>query len=334
MKRPAVVVGIALFVGALPIAFAQTPSDQSSIDACLAAARSRATDTFQKQPSQEAARLQLEIDAATCFDPTLSPAAAHLIGTVNADLARLAHDVLAGSRSLASYRAAREDRQRKLAQLLADPKQQDALLAGDADGDLVPDSRDQCPKTPAGTPTDARGCPIAVRPGANDERDERNFRATLSGSRTLYNKSCKDAPRPDIPSPLEWGRGAQTKLGSMGFNLAVAKIGGQPAGCEIFYEIQFRFIDPNPGNPALPPAKIVTIVFSASEDLLTDPVRAVFGLPVGSMALSPARDVVREAFLREYFRASWRVRAVNGANQTSPWSAFVTQGPASSGVSG
>ena len=334
MKRRVVAIGFALFVGALSTPFAQTPSGRSRIDTCLAEARSRATDAFRKQPSQEAARLQLEIDAATCFDPKLSPAAAHLIGTVSADLARLARDVISGSRSLASYRAAREDRQRKLAESLADPKQQDALLAGDADGDLVPDSRDRCPKTPVGTPTDARGCPIPVRPGANDERDERSFRATLAGSRTLYNKSCNDAPRPNIPSPLEWGRGPQTKLGSMGFNLAVAKIGGQPAGCEVFYEIQFRFIDPNPGNPALPPAKIVTIVFSASEDLLADPVRAVFGLPVGSMALSPARDVVREAFLREYFRASWRVRAVNGANQTSPWSPFITQGPAVAGVSG
>ena len=74
------------------------------------------------------------------------------------------------------------------------------------------------------------------------------------------------------------------------------------------------------------------MVFSASEDLLDDPVRAIFGLPVGAMVLSPSRTVAREALLRQYFRASWRVRAVNGANQTSPWSPFVTQGPASAGV--
>ncbi len=253
MKRPAVVFAIALFVGALPIAFAQTPSDRSSIDACLAAARHARPTRFKSSP-RRSRRLQLEIDAATCFDPTLSPAAAHLIGTVNADLARLARDVLVGSRSLArivlpvkTASASSPNcwpiRSSRTRCWLATRTVISCPIAG------------PCPKTPAGTPTDARGCPIAVRPGANDERDERNFRATLSGSRTLYNKSCKDAPRPDIPSPLEWGRGAQTKLGSMGFNLAVAKIGGQPAGCEIFYEIQFRFIDPNPGNPALPPAK-------------------------------------------------------------------------------
>jgi hypothetical protein len=133
--------------------------------------------------------------------------------------------------------------------------------------------------------------------------------------------------------PLEWGRGPQTRHQTWGFNLAVAKVGGQPAGCEIFYEVQLRFIDPNAGNPSLPSSKIVTVVFSATEDLLADPRRAVFGIPMET-ALSPARAEAREAFAREYGRATWRVRAVNGSNRTSPWSPFVTQGPASSGVSG
>jgi hypothetical protein len=175
---------------------------------------------------------------------------------------------------------------------------------------------------------------MSASPSTTTEREERELRATLAGASTLFNKACKDAPRPAIPSPLQWGRGQQTKTGQTGFNLAVAKIGGQPQGCEVFYEIQLRFIDPNPGNPALPPAKIVTIVFSASEDLLSDPARAIFGLPVGALVLSPSRNVAREVFLREYFSASWRVRAVNGANQTSPWSPFVTQGPARGGVRG
>ena len=98
---------------------------------------------------------------------------------------------------------------------------------------------------------------------------ERELRETLAGARTLFNASCKDAPPLAIPAPLEWGRGQQTKHRTAGFNLAIAKVGGQPAGCEIFYEIQLRFIDPNPGNPALPPAKIVTMVFSGGEDLLS-----------------------------------------------------------------
>lgn len=332
LVRCAVVLLCAAVAG--PQATRAMESVSSPVDACLAEARTHAGNDFDRYRSPEAARLQLEIDAAACFDPDAPPARIHLVGTVNADRARLARDFIIGRITLTTYRAMRADRSRKFAALFADPRGQQALMDGDSDGDLVPDDRDRCPNTPAGVPTDDRGCPVTVRPGPNDAADERNLRATLSHSRTLFNKSCAAAPEPGLSMPLEWGRGPQTKLGTMGFNVAVAKVGPQPEGCEVFYEIQFRFIEPNPGNPALPKSKIVTVVFSASEDLLADPSRAVFGLPVAPAALSPARAAVREAFLREYFRATWRVRAVNGANSTSPWSPTVTQGPAGGGVDG
>ncbi len=73
---------------------------RATVDECLAKARVTATDEFRKQASPESARLHLEIDAASCLDPTLTPAAAHLIGAVNADRARLARDVVVGSRTL------------------------------------------------------------------------------------------------------------------------------------------------------------------------------------------------------------------------------------------
>ena len=274
--------------------------------------------------------MQIEIEAASCFDPTLSPAAAHLLGTVNADRARFARDFLEGRLTSAAYRAALEDRRRKLSHLLRDPRGQKALLDGDADGDLVPDSRDRCPRTPVGTPTDDRGCPSRPASGGGNDGEDARLREILAGARYLYNKSCDGAERPHIPAPLEWGRGSQTKHGTMGFNIAVSKVRGQPAGCEVFYEIQFRFFD---GSPSVPPSKIITVVYSESEDLLSDAERAVFGLPIGP-PLSPARDAALEAFIRQYARATWRVRAVNGSNLPSPWSPFVTQGAASGGVHG
>ena len=49
------------------------------------------------------------------------------------------------------------------------PAEQD----GDADGDGVPDSRDACPDTPAGTTVDARGCPRdSDSDGVIDDQDE------------------------------------------------------------------------------------------------------------------------------------------------------------------
>ena len=306
---------------------------ESAVSTCLATARAQAAAALKSGATREAARLQLEIAAASCFDPSLTPAAANAIGTISTDRARFANDFLQGKMTLAAYRAALDDRSGKLARLIAQPSAQDALLKGDSDGDLVPDIADRCPKTPYGTPTDERGCPRRVTPTPSDIRDEGRLRETLAGARVLYNPSCEGAPRPQIPAPLEWGRGPQTKHMTAGFNLAIAKVSGQPAGCEVFYEIQLQFIDPNPGNPGLPPSKIVTMVFAGGEDLLSDPRRAVFGIPM-NVTISPARTQAREAFAREYSRATWRVRAVNGSNRTSAWSSFVTQGPASSGVQG
>lgn len=299
---------------------------------CLAAARRRAAEAYQKGATPEAARRQLEIDAASCLDPNLKGDAAHVVGVVNADRARFAPDLVAGRMTMGVYRAALRDRRDKLAVLLRDPPQQNELVNGDSDGDLVSDRRDRCPKTPYGAPTDARGCPVYTPPRPEDQRDDRLLRATLGGSQVLYNKSCDGAPKPHVSAPLEWGRGNQTKIGKLGFNIAVAKVGGQPPGCEVFYEIQFRFTERV--NNVLPPSKIITVVFSQSEDLLNEPLRAVFPLPVGPepITLSPARWAAREAMLRQYMRITWRVRAVNGSNLTSEWSPFITQGPASGGV--
>jgi hypothetical protein len=334
VKRPALVLLLIGFAAVRLGAQAVAPSPPPSTSAqCVAEARERARAGFKEGDSRERVRRQLEIDAAQCRDPKLTPATAHVMGTVNADRARFARDFLEGKRTLTAYRAALRDRTGKLARLIRDPDQQRQLVAGDADGDLVPDGRDRCPGTPDGTPTDARGCPIRTRPGPEDQRDEERLRATLASARFLYNPSCDGATPPRVSSPLEWGRGAQTRLGSAGFNIAVAKVAEQPAGCEVFYEIQFRFVDPNPGNPVLPKSKYVTIVFSGREDLLSDPSRAVLPLPV-EVPLSPGRTEAREAMLRQYGRATWRVRAVNGSNLTSAWSPFVTQGPAPGGVSG
>jgi hypothetical protein len=74
-------------------------------------------------------------------------------------------------------------------------------------------------------------------------------------------------------------------------------------------------------------------LFKASEDLRPlDDRRAVFGLPAVT-PLSPGRGSLRAVF-EQAAAVQWRVRAVNGAHKTSPWSEYRVQGPASSGVPG
>jgi hypothetical protein len=325
MKTPipwSAVTAVAAITLAAP---AVAPAD--AVDDCLAQARARAVQSIQDGATDQAARRRLEIVAARCHDPALPRATARFIGTVNYDRARFALDLLQGHMTLAQYQAAAEDRRRKL-QAHRDDLPYHLAVRRDRDRDLVPDRSDRCPGTPFGQPTDDRGCPVVdPRPPGDDDL----FRRLLTGAKTIYNPSCKEAPRPLVPLTLEWGRGQQTKHGTTGFNLAVTKVGGMPPGCELFYEIQFRFIDP--AQPQLPPSLRVSVAYSATEDLLADPLRAVFGLPL-SQPLSPGRTQAREAFNTQYLRVSWRVRAVTGSGVASPWSPYVTQGPASGGVDG
>lgn len=272
-----------------------------------------------------AARKALEIAFALCEDPARTPANAAFLGAFNADFAHLGSMFAAGALSLAEYRLVSTDRSRKYQAMLASPTAQATLAAGDADGDLVPDRSDRCPGTVYGVATDDSGCPTSPAP-----KGDASLVRALSGTKVLYNPSCKDAPPPLMPVPMEWGRGQQTKLGTVGYNLWVSRSGGEPPGCEIFYEFDLRFT--NPSVAGSPPVFYAHMVMREGEDLLTSTTSATFGLPLGP-SLSPGRNAVRDA-MGNYSTVGWKVRAVNGSQVASPWSAVRIAGPASSGVKG
>ena len=304
---------------------ATTAAALTTFEACQADALTRGTAVKQQGGSDAAARKATETAFALCEDPHRPPGNAAFLGAFNADFARLGVMVNGGQLSAAEYGVLLRDRRRKYEAMLASGAAQDALAAGDADGDLVPDGSDRGRGPAYGLGTDDSGCPNTEPP-----RGDRTIAAALSGATTLYNPSCKDAPPPIAPLPLEWGRGAQTKLGTMGFNLWVSRSGGEPVGCEIFYEFDLRFT--NPGVAGLPPVLYAHMVMGEGEDLLGATNSATFGLPMNK-ALSPGRTKVRDA-LGTYGTVSWKVRAVNGSQVASPWSAVRTSGPASSGVPG
>jgi hypothetical protein len=317
---------LALLAASLPLVAAARADD--AVETCLAEARERSKQNVADGMTEDAAREGLEIAAARCHQPALPDESARFIGVVNADRARFAHALLKSRMTIAQYLDAVDDRRRKLADH-RDDRSYHRAVEHDEDRDLVPDDQDACRDTPFGRATDDRGCPTDSRrrPG-----DDARLKRLLAGATTLYNPSCKGADRPLMPIPLEWGRGAQTIHGTQGFNMAVTRVGGMPAGCELFYEIQFRFIEPT--NPATPPSMHAGVVFSATEELLGGPNRAVFGLAVSVPLPSPGRTKVRDAFNTQYMKVTWRVRAVNGSGVASPWSPYVTQGPRSGGVQG
>ncbi|HWM95327.1 MAG TPA: hypothetical protein VN493_31520 [Thermoanaerobaculia bacterium] len=255
---------------------------------------------------------------------------------IDEDLREAARRFIDGRLTGQQYLALVRDRSGKVRRFLDDAAWRTEVAAlKDRDGDRVPDSRDDC-RTPLLQPTDERGCPMPpdCAPGTpgcagpTPERD-RKTRNLLDEATLLFDPGCDDSPVPQTPEPLEWGRGDQTPAHTTGFNLAVTKVTNQTPECELFYEMEFRLERQAPHV-----VRHLTILFKATEDLKPgDPRRAVFGLPLGQ-PLPPARTHLRDGLLL-YLKVQWRVRAVNGAQKASPWSALrVQDDPASGGVDG
>ena len=119
-----------------------------------------------------------------------------------------------------------------------DPAQQEALLRGDADGDLVADASDQCPKTPAGAPTDARGCPVRV-PQAQRRRARSGAARDAGGGAHPVQQVLRRCAAAAHSCAARVGPRPADCTGQHGFNLAVAKVAGQPAGVRGVLRIQF-----------------------------------------------------------------------------------------------
>jgi hypothetical protein len=298
------------------------------LDTCIAKAREQAAKALQKGATAYDARRQLEADFVSCNNPSMKKETALFIGTINADLAQFGEQFLLGHLTATAYRNARTDRSRKLRAFGDDFPLHKDFRRGDVDGDLIPDRRDRCPRTAAGVPTDDAGCPTAMdtRPPVGSEPD---FRRLLGGLTLLRNDACENAPEPRVPKPFRYGRAnpnAPLPPGSLMF--VMSQVSGMPDGCEMFYEIRLRFIDPVDSNA--PDVASTNVVFSESEDLDSDPNIALFGLPVGQ-PLSPGRTATFEAF-KIYQRVKWKARAVVGGPLTSPWSALALQKPEVGGV--
>lgn len=297
----------------------------TTFETCQQDAVARGVAVKSQGGSDAQARKALETAFALCEDPSRTPENAAFIGTINADYARLGVMFATGKLSPAEYQVAQGDRRRKYEAAVTSRYAQQALASGDADGDLVADRNDRCPGTPYGVGTDDVGCPNTPTP-----RGDSAISGALAGTTVMYNPSCKDAAPPITPVPLQWGRGSQTKLGTDGYNLLVTRSGGQPPGCQLFYEFELRFT--NPGLAGAPPVLYTHMVMREDEELLGAAGTATFGLP-GNQPLSPGRTAVRDA-MGLYSTVSWKVRAVNGSQVASPWSTVRTAGPASSGVKG
>ena len=245
----------------------------------------------------------------------LQPDMAYFAGSVNFDYSRFARMVAYDKISPSLYLGLVRDRSKKMRAARKDPSYLVAFVHGDADGDLVPDTQDQCPGTPDLTITDLRGCP--VREPLPQAPNSRDIHTSLDGLGFVTSPACDGSPVPQVSAPLKGGYDDQTRNT---YRLAVTKVDGQKPGCVVLYEIQIHFSQPTLAAPS--PELGLQVVFRASENLdkgSSGFIRQVFQVS-GS---DTGRKKQLYDYARYYNKKEIRVRAVNGDGLTSPWSGIL-----------
>lgn len=326
MKHGRLLAAVAVFAHTFGVGhhlLAQTSLTDAGIEACMQPTATELAVWQSQGVSSDQIRKTLEAALVHCRAPRTAAPLANFVVAVNTDLARAAFQFLDGKLSYQAYMAIMADRNRKYARSESDAVFRAALVSGDSDGDLIPDSLDGCPLTADLTPTDDRGCPVLAPVCRGPQLTcyaGDDVQRALGDLKLMYNKSCEGAPDPTAPSPLDWGRGFTGPPPTFGFNLLLTRVANQPAGCEVFYEVEFRFTQGPAGSPH---PLYVTAMFSERESLIHDPHKVMLPLTV-TKPLAGARSRLAGG-LSSYLGVSWRVRAVNGSNRYSLWSAIHVQ---------
>ena len=279
-------------------------------DTCIALAETQAKGWLEQELPKEEIDRRYQVAIATCLDDKGDPGVACIVGSANFSQGRFASLFLSEKLNAAEYIALSRSHGRKVRAALKDPIWTKACLDGDEDEDLIPDRLDRCPRTPDLTVTDSVGCPTRdPLPEAPDGRAVRNI---LDHTGFIFGHNCEKAPRPTVPEPIKLG---YNNVDRSDLALAVERVSNQPPGCEIFFEVQIRMIDPV--NPNVAPIDYAFMVFADNEN--TDPnntARHVFRIS--------GNDTGQRLGMyddwRYYNKAVWRVRAMNGSGLTSAWS--------------
>jgi outer membrane protein assembly factor BamB len=186
--------------------------------------------------------LDIHIGAIQCMGGGTTYCESLLVGTVNFDLRTAALRYMAQTFTPQQYKAITRDRSRKLNAALKDPALLAAYCKGDADGDIVPDDRDDCPSTPDLTPTTDRGCTDPTLPDA-PSRKAIDFILKTTG--IFFDRRCEGAPIPNMPLPTGWCELREPP--KFAYVVGFRGVTNQPAGCPVWY--QFRVETAHPQAP-------------------------------------------------------------------------------------
>jgi hypothetical protein len=151
---------------------------------------------------------------------------------LNVQRRAMADRILADQITPAEYLQFQFDRSRKIAIADADPSWLVDFCRGDADRDLVPDRRDQCPDTPPLTATDDVGCTDPNLPPAPSREDVQTVLANMHFSAV----PAPGCPKNGIPEPSEVISACEAEPNRL--RITVRPENSLPPECPVWYELR------------------------------------------------------------------------------------------------
>jgi hypothetical protein len=232
-----------------------------------------------------------------------------LLARINVDLFTAAQRVIQETMSPSAHLALIFDRDRKKSLFHGNEALACEILNGDADGDFVPISRDQCPATPELTATFDNGCTDPNLPPAPPIGDVKKGLGSIVVS---GDPRCHGVGSPVIPAPFGAWRFPPDP--SVGKALWISK-DPDTSGCPTWYQLEGQLTD----------GTVQTITFTAADS--TDlgwihPPANTF-----QFNIRPIDGGGRAAWASyAVFTNQYRVRALNAAGRRSAWSSWYQPG--------
>jgi hypothetical protein len=247
-----------------------------------------------------------------CFMPDASTCQVSLVATANFDMRTAAKQMIASLFTPSQYIWISRDRTRKLRLAEADPTWVAAYCKGDADGDLVPDDRDNCPSTPSLTATDDHGCTdpnLPAGPSAAGVKDG------LTNAGVLISQTCDGAATPTPPIVTD----VCLDRPNLRYLISVPKVGGQPPKCALYYEMMTHAVEQFEARETV----TARLAFEKSQAVSETATTYTFALPLtctpGHEDPGDGKSWPCDEANGDAFDTVIGVRATNGNGQQSQW---------------
>jgi len=184
------------------------------------------------------------------------------------------------------------------------------VVAGDGDGDYVPNGSDSCPTTPPLTPVLANGCTNTAIPTGPPITEVQSILKQIG---VTVDPRCAGAPIPSIPAPIGAWRFPSDP--SVGKAVWISRDTTQST-CPLFYQVEVVLTDG---------MGVRAVAFRDTDDVVLPWITRPAGAVQFNIHTTDAGNKGAWASYAVHTR-SYRARAINSAGKRSDWSEYFSAG--------